>query len=628
MLGLRRTLSLVVLSTAACGGAAKPAAAPAAAPVAPAVAPAPDAPDLSPVAAPAGLVGVGRLSRPLALGENVARWAGLPVSLRQLLPERLKDLDSAIAWDAPVEFAVVLSDKLSRDPLGAVITVGVSSERAALDVAQARGFAVERLSGGIYSVETGTAHCALAPALGSVKTRFVCGSRRSALNELLPYATRGLPNEKLGTHDLEVEFRAQPVRDRFGQQLGSARLLAGMLVRQFALDDQRFDRAFSDAAYATADELVALVQELDTLHLQGSLDDTKREVSLELTLRFNAKKSWVANLFAESQKHNGPAPAAFWKLPADSTSGGYAYGLGAAPFDAIQASLAEITDAFLEYEKVGKATRGRARRVLDAYFLATAGSRVTGEGTSSDLATAKPGEGGFMLSRVDAPAAKLREALSDLQALINDPSFRKLLARRTRLEEKLLPTAKLAPLNGAGVPAGTRALTITVRPELKARMQKMLMRGKDQTSSEAGAPATHVIAIIPDETGSVVGMAGTQKELALRLGSYASGKGPTLAEQKELTELRSLSVNAAQFTTLLSLYARFLDPAPAEVGKLSSTLPNQGRAPILGTYAAEGAGPVTGRIRFRVPSGVFEDLPAALPALMTPKAASGVLEKR
>jgi hypothetical protein len=627
MLGLRRTLSLVVLSTAACGGAGKPASTPAAAPVASAVAPVPDAPDLSPVAAPAGLVGVGRLTRPLALGENVARWAGLPVSLRQLLPEKLKDLDSAIAWDAPVEFAVVLSDKTSRDPLGAVITVGVTSERAALDVAQARGFAVERLSGGIYSVETGAAHCALAPALGSVKTRFVCGSRRSALHELLPYATRGLPNEKLGSHDLEVEFRAQPVRDRFGQQLGSARLLAGMLVRQFALDDQRFDRAFSDAAYATADELVALVQELDTLHLQGSLDDTKREISLELTLRFNAKKSWVANLFAESQKHNGPAPAAFWKLPADSTSGGYAYGLGAAPFDAMQASLAEITDAFLEYEKVGKATRERARRVLDAYFLATVGSRVTGEGTSSDVSSAKPGEGSFMLSRLDAPAAKLREALSDLHGLINDPSFRKLLARRTRLEEKLLPTAKFAPLNGAGVPAGTRALTITLRPELKARMQKMLMRGKDE-SSEAGVPLTHVIAIIPDETGSVVGMAGTQKELALRLGGFATGKGPTLAEQKELAELRSLNVNAAQFTTLLSLYSRFLDPAPAEVGKLSSTLPNRGRAPILGTYAAEAAGPVTGRIRFRVPSGVFEDLPAALPALMSSKAASGVLEKR
>jgi hypothetical protein len=626
MLGLRRTLSLVALSTAACGGAAKPASAPAAAPVA-SVAPAPDAPDLSPVAAPAGLVGVGRLSRPLALGENVARWAGLPVSLRQMLPEKFKDLDSAIAWDAPVEFAVVLSEKMGRDPVGAVITIGVTSERAALDAAQARGFAVERLSGGIHSVDSGSTHCALAPALGSAKTRLVCGSRRSALNELLPYATRGLPNEKLGTHDLEVQFRAQPVRDRFGQQLGSARLLAGMLVRQFALDDQRFDRAFSDATYATADELVALIQELDTLHLQGSLDDSKREISLELALRFNGKKSWAANLFAESQKQSGPAPAAFWKLPADSISGGYSHGLGAAPFEGMHASVAEIADAFLEYEKVGKPARDRARRVLDAYFLATTGSRVTGEGSSSDAATAKPGEAGFMLSRVDAPAAKLREVLPDLQGLINDPGFRKLLARRTRMEEKLLPTAKLAPLQGAGVPAGTRALTITVRPELKARIQKMLTRGKEETS-EAGVPLTHVIAIIPDEAGAVIGVAGTQKELALRLGAYASGKGPTLTEQKELAELRGLNVNAAQFTTLLSLYSRFLDPAPAEVGKLSSTLPNRGRAPILGTYVAEGTGPVTARIRFRVPSGVFEDLPAALPALMSSKAASGALEKR
>lgn len=626
MLGLRRTLSLVALSTAACGGAAKPAPAPAVAPVA-SVEPAADAPDLSPVAAPAGLVGVGRLARPLALGENVARWAGLPVSLRQMLPEKLKDLESAIAWDAPVEFAVVLSEKTGRDPVGAVITVGVTSERAALDAAETRGFTVERLAGGIYSVEAGSAHCALAPALGSVKTRFVCGSRRAALNELLPYATRGLPNEKLGTHDLEVEFRAQPVRERFGQQLGSARLLAGIVVRQLALDDQRFDRAFSDATYATADELVALVQELDTLHLQGSLDDSKREISLELALRFNGKKSWVANLFVESQKQTGPAPAAFWKLPADATHGGYAYGLGAAPFETMRASLAEIADAFLEYEKVGKATRERTRRVLDAYFLAAAASRVVGEGTSSDVATAKPGEGSFMLTRVDVPAAKLRDALPDLQGVIADPAFRKLLARRTRLEEKLLPTAKLVPLKGAGIPAATRALTISVRPELKNRIQKLLTRGKDEPS-ESGTPLTYAIAVIPDETGALVGIAGTQKELALRLGGYAAGKGPTLADQKELAELRGLSVNAAQFTTLLSLYSRFLEPDPAEVGKLSSTLPNHGRAPILGTYVAEGAGPVTGRIRIRVPSGVFEDLPAALPALLSSKAAAGALEKR
>ena len=626
MLGLRRTLSLVALSTAACGGGATaPAKAPApAAPIA-AVQPVEDAPDLSPVPTPAGLVGLGRLTRPLALGENVARWAGLPIGLRQLLPEKMKDLDGAIAWDAPVEFAVVLMSA-SRDPVGAVITVGVSSERAALDAAEAHGFTVERLSGGVFSLDSGSTHCALAPALGTARTRFVCGSRRSALTELLPYATRGLPNEKLGTHDIEVEFRAQPVRDRFGAQLGGARLLAGLAVRQFALDDQRFDRALSDATYATADELVALVQELDTLHLEGTVDDAKREIALEMALRFNGKKSWVANLFALSQKQAGPAPAAFWKLPADTTSGGYAYGVGAEPFDNMRNALGELADAYLEYEKVGKVPRERARRLLDAYFLLTAGTRSSAEGTSTDLATAKPGEGSFSLIQVDASAAKVRELLPDLQGLVSDAGFRKMLARRTHLEEKLLPTAKLSALQGAGVPAGTRALTLSIRPELKGKLRELVTRGKD--SSEAQLPTTAVIAVIPDGTGALIGFAATQKELALRLGDYAKGKGPTLNDQKELAEFRSLNVNAAQFSTLLGLYKQFLDPPPAEIGKLGSTLPNHGRAPILGTYVAEGTGPVTARFRVRVPSGVFEDLPAALPTLMSSKAASGVLEKR
>ena len=66
------------------------------------------APDLSPIAAPEDLVLVGRLSRPRLLVETVAGWAGLPVRLRDLLPQELRGVDSVLAWDAPIEVAAVL----------------------------------------------------------------------------------------------------------------------------------------------------------------------------------------------------------------------------------------------------------------------------------------------------------------------------------------------------------------------------------------------------------------------------------------------------------------------------------------------------------------------------------------
>src|SRR5262245_48061987 len=99
----------LALTCAACGGAATPPPqGPATPPPASKPAPLVETPDLSPVPAPAGLFVVGRINRPTTLTDTVARWAGLPVGLRQVLPLSGKDLDAAIAWDAPIELAVTV----------------------------------------------------------------------------------------------------------------------------------------------------------------------------------------------------------------------------------------------------------------------------------------------------------------------------------------------------------------------------------------------------------------------------------------------------------------------------------------------------------------------------------------
>src|SRR5262245_27221725 len=102
----------LVLALAGCGGSKPP---PPKTPV-PEAKEAPREPveepvDLSPVAAPKDLVMIGRLSRPLTVVDGLARWAGLPMSVRQVLPPDVSWASPIVAWDAPVQAAGVVDGK-------------------------------------------------------------------------------------------------------------------------------------------------------------------------------------------------------------------------------------------------------------------------------------------------------------------------------------------------------------------------------------------------------------------------------------------------------------------------------------------------------------------------------------
>ena len=129
----------LALTCAACGGAATPPPQQPATP-APATKPAPlvETPDLSPVPAPGGLFVVGRINRPTTLADTVARWAGLPVGLRQVLPLAGKDLDAAIAWDAPIELAVTVPPE-GKHSVRAAFSLGLTGTGPAVSLARQQG---------------------------------------------------------------------------------------------------------------------------------------------------------------------------------------------------------------------------------------------------------------------------------------------------------------------------------------------------------------------------------------------------------------------------------------------------------------------------------------------------------
>jgi hypothetical protein len=598
----------------ACGGeAARP---PAVAPAAPSRSePVVETADLSPVARPQSIFLVGRLKRPTKLADTVAAWAGVPIGLRDLLPFAAKDLESALAWDAPVEVAVGVAPSAHRGSVEQAFSVGLTGLEPALNVARQQGYEVKRIGPEIYSVGgTKRLSCALAPALGPTSARLVCGRRSADLEDLLPYMTRGLPTEAIGQHDLELELRAEPLRQRFASEIGGARLFAGLAVRELAVDAPRFDRALSDVAYATADELVALAHDLDTVRLQATVDEQRRVIDADLSVTLGETKSFSAKVVLDNAKNLSGAPDDFFALPADADGGGYAAGRDPQLLAGLKSGVTELADAYLEHERIGKGTRERVSRLIGLY-LGLDGVTVNAEGTETGSPKDKKSSGAaasWTVMRLDAASPLFRTLAADVAGILSDRELRALLVRRLKTEDKLLPTARVVPLRGPGIPAGTQAVVLKLPTGVGPLVGRSL--GLGSKSVTADGPTERAMAVVWQGSDAIAGIAQTPKDLAARLGRVLAGKDLTLATRLELAPMRTFNAHAAAFTTLARLLASF-DELGANSPDLVAGLPNHGKVPVFLQVLAEGGAKPKSTLRMSVPAGLFEDLPGLVPLL-------------
>jgi hypothetical protein len=441
-------------------------------------------------------------------------------------------------------------------------------------------------------------------ALGSAKARVVCGERAADLEELFAYATRGLPNENLGSRDLEVELRVDPLRQRFASEIAGARLFAGFLVRQIELDSPRFDRVLADAAYGLADELVAEVEDTDSLRLGGKLDDANQSLALELAWKFRSTRSWLAADVSELARRPAPPPPAFARLPASSTAAGYTVDLGTQRMTPVVSAIAEIADAYLEHERVGKKARERATRLLTT-VLGLTGASVTGKGAlppgkQSDAAERL----GWRLTRIERPIAEIDRVLDDLHALVADRELYKTLAKRFDLDPKLQPKSELGPLKGKGIPAGARALTLTIPPGLSEGLQK----GADpRFKLEAKEPVKLVVVAAPDgKAATVIIVTSDKKDATERLVAFLGEGGERIGARKDLGSLQATRALHGGFSTVLGLFDFLLG---AKGQKVAATLPNRGDTPIIQTVTATQGPPLVLSGAWSVPSGAVADLP-------------------
>lgn len=588
-----------------------------------------EAPDLSPVAAPEELVLVGRLSRPRMLVETVAGWAGMPLRLADLLPAELRSVDGVLAWDAPLELAAVLdrhSTAKVAPPL-VVVSFGLTSLPRALELAKQQGVSPTRVAPSVYRVPIDDdVTCALSAAVGAAPARLVCGAGWQSVEELLPYATRGLPNEKLSGDDLHIEVRGAPMQRRYSQEIAAVRLLTGLLLRQGQSDNARLDRVLTEAAYALADELKAIATEVDKLELRVRLDENKKALEVAGSLSFAKDSSFTAQLLQDSGKRAGPPPGTFWELPRVADSAGYSVGLDAKRVGTLTSVGAELLDAYLEQQKAAAGLRQKVRSVVDALpLLVSPEVHASGAGPLPKEAT--PLERlnqrlGWGVSVVDARADRLSKLLSDLEGVLGDRSLPKLVKARFDVEAKRMPKLRHRAVKVTGFPARGLAFTLELPAALLESLESELKSAPPPVKGKKAAqPALPCVVLVPDGEKTWISFAQDEKAAIVRLEATRAGREGKLADMPELMPLKQSSYVGAGYSTLEGLLRSVESMLPKRARNLSdvfSHAQNHGRTPQLTWLSVNQVGSalkISGTLQ--VPQGVFQDLGGIIPWLIS-----------
>jgi hypothetical protein len=608
-----------------CGSPA-PAAPPPAAPVVSAapIAQKEEAPDLAPVASPAELIALARFKKPQTAIETVAAWANFPFKVQDVLPAELKGLQSVIAWDAPLEAAVAL------DPLGegkvpeplSVVSLGLTSLDAALDFARSKGQSVRRLRAGVYRVgDSDDVSCAAGVALGSTPARLVCGHRPHDVDGLFNYATRGLPNEPLENVDFQLELRLEPIKKKYQAEIGSARLLAGFLLREVQVDSPRFDRALSDVAYSLIDEATAVVHDLDKLRIHGALDSGKNLINTRFDLKFVAQKSWLVQSSSEMSSMVAPAPDLFWQMPADSTQAAYGVGWKPGRLKPIGKTLAELVDGYLESEKMPAALRNQASKSVELLFDQST-KQVTAQGELADtpsepLLAADYRVFGWQVSALEGDPKNLLALFDGFSATLGSRDLARLLKTRAKLDVTLLPKISSHGVQVRGYKPGAKAYRLDISRQLFEKYAKEQLKLEPVTNGKTVAksvPLTLVVAF--DGEHSWVGICPDEKALLKRLESLKDPQARVLRSREGLEALKGAPHVGGGFLTLSRFATQLsaLGANAAETQKLFTALPHHGDTPILFSYDVGVSGPELSST-FTLPRAAVEDLGALVPVI-------------
>ncbi len=608
-------------------------------------------PDLSPVAAPKDLFLVGRFKDPGAAVDTITNWAGMPMDWRKLIARHQPDAARIVAMDAPVDIAAALNPtSVGQMPKPfAVVSVGLNSLDDAVAFARKQGEDVHEMSRGVYRVGAdGDVSCAVAASVGKVPARLVCGRHREDVDALLPYATRGLPNADLGQNDLHIELRAEPFRRRYARQLRELKTLAvPFVLKELSLDSPSFDRALADGVHGLGDEFIALVEDLDSIDIDGTIDKSKQQVVTTGAVKFRGDSSWTVHTMVDSAKRAGPPPDMFWKLPKDVASAGYGVSPNPSRYKGIARTAEELADGFMSHEQVPRRARDEAVDAIEqlfklegAHVFARGAVTVPDDKTSNRKRDRLISSVGWNVIGFDETPAKVKKLMSTLAKVYNDRQLRKLLDKQLgKKKQKLLPTLKVHGARARGIAPGSTEYDLTLPGSLfeSHHFHYGAAPRKKAAKKTTLKPVIVSIVVMPEGKQTWVGISADKKALFQRLSQIHQGKD-TLASRPGLAQLKTSKAVSGGFMTLSGFTNGMRSDLRAVLGPSFSTalqkvfdaLPNHGETPISYTFMVDQQGHgVSLAWSMRAPKGVVADIGALVPAVLALKSqASGAMIKK
>lgn len=305
-------------------------------------------PALEPVAAPDGVIARFRLANPQKLADGLLDAASIPFDLSQAIKRMDGDATFLRAMDmtAPIEAAFVLNPE---DPLNPsrFLSVGVVGVDDVLRLLEESKLTVQEGPGGVHHFLVASGTCAVGRSVGKSPARVVCSDRQGGLHQLLPYALRGFPNEKLSDADVYTQLDFKPVRTRYKKELDRLRLLASVFARQGHVGHAKFDRALTDAAIALADELTRVAQESDQFVLE--VRERGGHANIVARASFDGEASTLVQSLRAQNKLQASAPELFTQLPSAAAAGFYMRELPAESLDVWVSIVSDLLGGYAEH---------------------------------------------------------------------------------------------------------------------------------------------------------------------------------------------------------------------------------------------------------------------------------------
>ncbi len=629
-MGFKTHTAPVLLSAIVLTSCAKPTQPPVAPPTpAPAPLKVEQAPDLSPVPAPKDLVLVARAERFEQATTTIARWMNLPFDIR-MLDQLGPGLSQTLKTDAPIEVAVAMADGTDVEVSQpyAVFSVGVTSLEAGHQLFEKFERHMEQSSPGVWmTVDESPVTCAVAASVGRAQARVVCGERKIDVQNLLSFATRGLPLQDMGTADVRVELKLAPIRERYGSKLKQGKALAvPLILHELGISDARLSRPVTDILYALGDEVVDVIDDLDRVLIDARLAQSPDRVDVTTTFDFTHAHSWVAQAAADAGKHAGPAPASFFELPRDAKMASYMNSQNPKMYEGLVHHMSSLIDGLLAHVNVNSKARDDLARSLDQVnqvrFSGASCGGVPGEGSvDADgkldlLASYGPW---YVCAYDQQPAASITGLFDATSMVFDDRQFRK------AFDAKAVSLKRQAA--AAGMPAGTVAYEFALDSEAMAKNLKKLMTadsGKSADSApkkptKAGATKLYIY-VVPDGTRTLFGMGTKLSELQTHLQALKkAAPDGRLGATPELAWLHQSSTVGGGYFSIASFMKAFEKGVAAHKARLGHkeaspppdallSAPHHGQTPIPITWTVKGPQEAPKvEATLRLDRAVFED---------------------